>query len=181
MRHHFLLWASGEDKSGIVSAVTKALFDHGMNLEDSSMMRLGSEFGIFLIFTARSSEAAVRLEESLVSVRRGLKLSIGMKKISARQAAFKKKPGQPYLVSVHGPDRPGIVARVTGVLAKRGFNITDLSTHRTTSGAKPGYVLFIEGEVKRAASVRLIRADLERLQRLLKSKVELRAVPSESF
>jgi glycine cleavage system transcriptional repressor len=37
-------------------------------------------------------------------------------------------PGAPYVVSLHGADRLGIVAAVTRVLAAAGGNITDLST-----------------------------------------------------
>jgi glycine cleavage system transcriptional repressor len=39
--------------------------------------------------------------------------------------------GEPYLVSVHGADRLGIVAAVTRVVAAAGGNITDLSTRLT--------------------------------------------------
>ena len=105
-------------------------------------------------------------------------LNAGLR-VKPRQASFQRKPKRPYLVSVHGPDRPGIVSRVTGLLAKHRFNITDLSTHRTTSGTTPGYILFIEGEAGNEASIRAIRVELNRLQRLLKTKVDLRAVQSE--
>jgi glycine cleavage system transcriptional repressor len=36
--------------------------------------------------------------------------------------------GTPYLLTVHGGDRPGIVSAVTRVVADAGGNITDLTT-----------------------------------------------------
>jgi glycine cleavage system transcriptional repressor len=51
--------------------------------------------------------------------------------------------GEPYLVSVHGADRLGIVAVVTRVVAAAGGNITDLTTR--LSGAL--YVLVAEVDV----------------------------------
>jgi glycine cleavage system transcriptional repressor len=51
--------------------------------------------------------------------------------------------GEPYLVSVHGADRLGIVAAVTRVVAIAGGNITDLTTRLTG----PLYVLIAEVEV----------------------------------
>jgi glycine cleavage system transcriptional repressor len=51
--------------------------------------------------------------------------------------------GEPYLVSVHGADRLGIVAAVTRVVAEAGANITDL----TTRLAGPLYVIVAEVDV----------------------------------
>jgi glycine cleavage system transcriptional repressor len=48
--------------------------------------------------------------------------------------------GEPYLVSVHGADRLGIVAAVTREVAGAGGNITDLTTRLTG----PLYVLVAE-------------------------------------
>ncbi len=48
MKHYAFLWAIGPDRFGIVSALTRLLYKHHCNLEDSSMMRLGSEFGVFV-------------------------------------------------------------------------------------------------------------------------------------
>ena len=48
--------------------------------------------------------------------------------------------GEPYLLSVHGADRLGIVAAVTRVVADAGGNITDL----TTRLVGPLYVLVAE-------------------------------------
>lgn len=63
--------------------------------------------------------------------------------------------GLPYLLTVHGADRLGIVAAVTRVLAAAGGNITDLTTR--LSGDL--YVLVVEvdlpGEAVDALTARL--------------------------
>jgi glycine cleavage system transcriptional repressor len=41
--------------------------------------------------------------------------------------------GAPYVLTVHGGDRPGIVSTVTRELATAGGNITDLTTRLTGS------------------------------------------------
>jgi len=145
------------------------------------MMRLGDEFGIFLIFSSRANIPTARLENDLRLVTKKHGLSIGVKKITRKQAATGPAKPISHIVSVHGPDRPGIVYHVTSALARRRFNITDLSTHRTTHGAKPGYVLFIEGEIRGGRSLAMIRADLARLRRSLKTRIEIRAVEAESL
>ncbi|MBV9079964.1 MAG: ACT domain-containing protein [Elusimicrobia bacterium] len=178
---HYLLWASGEDRPGIVSAVTRALFQIGANLEDSSMMRLGSEFGIFVIFTTRRAISDEKFGKLLQPIKKKLRLAVGVKPLSTRQAAFRVASERLHLVSIHGPDRPGIVYRATDLLAKRGFNITDLSTHRTTTGPRAGYILLIEGEVRSKSTLAKIRRDLSALQRRLRTKVDIRPVGADAL
>jgi glycine cleavage system transcriptional repressor len=59
--------------------------------------------------------------------------------------------GEPYLVSVHGADRLGIVAAVTRVVAGAGGNITDLTTRLTG----PLYVLVAEVDLPAGAAAGL--------------------------
>jgi glycine cleavage system transcriptional repressor len=180
MAQHYLLWASGEDRPGIVASVTKVLFRLGTNLEDSSMMRLGSEFAIFLIFTASKKISEANLNRSLKELRSQRDLSVGIKPLSSRQALYRPPSRLSYIVSVHGQDRPGIVFRVTEALARKKFNVTDLSTHRT-GGRTPGYILFLEGELTGGKGLPALERDLERLARTLKTKISLRPVDAAAL
>ena len=138
MNTHYLLWATGEDQPGIVAAVTKILFNAGCNLEDSSMMRLGSEFAILLIVSSPKTLSAVTAEKIFRPLKSKWRLTVGFKKISDSQARFRPLKGNLHLVTVHGPDKPGLVYRVTELLARARFNITDLATHQTRRGKKTG-------------------------------------------
>ena len=64
--------------------------------------------------------------------------------------------GLPYLVTVHGADRLGIVARLAGVIAAAGGNITDLSTRL----AGDLYVLIAEVDLPTAVDVEALRTDI---------------------
>ena len=44
-----------------------------------------------------------------------------------------------------GADRPGIVARVTGALAKTGFNILELESDVAGTEEAPVYIMTIQG------------------------------------
>lgn len=181
MVKHYLLWASGHDRPGIVAMVTETLFKLGGNLEDSSMMRLGSEFAIFLIFSSEQDHPQSRLDKAFTALRQRHRLSIGVKPISRSQARFHPSARRSFLVSVHGHDRPGIVYRVTQALARRKFNITDLSTHRTMSRGSAGYILFIEGELESTHALSTLQADLARLARRMKTRIGIRAIEAESL
>lgn len=83
--------------------------------------------------------------------------------------------GSAHLLTVHGADRPGIVAAVTAIVAKHAGNITDLSTRL---GGKGMYVLIAEVDLPQSADVTGIREQLADVARDLGVGVSLR--PAES-
>jgi glycine cleavage system transcriptional repressor len=133
----------GHDRTGIVADVAEVLARLGANLTDSTMTRLRGHFAMTLVCTgpdADEVEAALRplcadgqLLATVRAVRPDAEASVG---------------GDPYVLSVHGADRLGIVAAVTRVVAAAGGNITDLTTR--LSGSL--YVLVAEVELPRGAA-----------------------------
>ena len=125
----------GPDRTGIVADVSEALAGVGANLSDSTMTRLRGHFAMTLICTGPTTEGVERALAPLKGVL-----------TTVREVAPEEDPdaaGEPYLVSVHGADRLGIVAAVTRVVAAAGGNITDLTTRLTG----PLYVLIAEVDV----------------------------------
>ena len=119
--NHYLLWAFGKDRTGIVAGISAVLFKQKCNLEDSSMMRLGSEFGVLLIFSSKKSFSVTEQKKLFLPLEKQGKLTIGFKKISAKEARFAPLQKSPYMVTVYGADRPGLVYKVTSILGKNGF------------------------------------------------------------
>jgi len=66
-------------------------------------------------------------------------------------------------ITVHGADRPGIVAQVTAALASQGFNILDLDSDVGGTAAQPIYVMVLEGHAQ--AGVEALDAALAPLRR----------------
>lgn len=175
MTNHYLLWATGQDRPGIVAGVTKELFRVGCNIEDSSMMRLGSEFGVLLIFSTPAHLPPEKVRTIFAPLSRRLGLNLDVKKISSAQAKFRPAAQHPYSIAVHGSDRPGIVYQVTQLLAQARFNITDLSTHRTSHRKNPGFILIIEGELADTKTSELERK-LTTLGKKIKTKIVLNSI-----
>lgn len=177
MTFYYLLSVSGQDHAGFVSSVTKILFDLRCNLEDSSMMRLGSEFAMFIIFTSARELTGQHFQ----SLGETADLSISLKKLSARLARFTPSKKESYIVRVHGQDQPGIVYHVTQCLAKHSFNITDLSTHRTLQGKVAGFIVLLEGELLKKSYLGPLRDDLRRLETRLKTHISIDPVSAQSI
>jgi glycine cleavage system transcriptional repressor len=125
----------GHDRPGIVADVAEALARLGANLTDSTMTRLRGHFAWTLVCTG---PGAAEVEAELAPLAADGQLLATVREV--RPETETAVAGEPYLMSVHGADRLGIVAAVTRVLAEVGGNITDLTTRLTG----PLYVLVAE-------------------------------------
>jgi glycine cleavage system transcriptional repressor len=142
MRRWYMLTVVGEDRSGIVVRLTQALFEAGCNLGEASMIRLGGNFTVMLM--VQSDLDAEHLRQVVDPVAKSLGLRIHVDTIDAR---LHQHIEPDVRVVVHGADRAGIVARVTGLLAEQGVNILNLESDVAGSEAQPIYLLLIEGRV----------------------------------
>ncbi|WP_328462984.1 amino acid-binding protein [Actinoplanes sp. NBC_00393] len=143
--HELAITVIGPDRTGIVADVAEALAEVGANLTDSTMTRLRGHFAMTLICTGPTAD---EVEQALEPISSGGLLATVRKVEPEADGAVQ---GEPYLVSVHGADRLGIVAAVTRVVAGSGGNITDLTTRLTG----PLYVLVAEVDLPAGAGEEL--------------------------
>ncbi len=182
MSRTWILTALGKDRPGIVAGVTKLLFELGCNLEDSAMTRLGGEFAVMVVFTAPARLRAAYLERACTALGRRLTLTVHLKALSNAELT-RATHGQPYRISVYGADRPGIVYRVSQLLAQLRINITDVSTHRSSSSAgrarRPLYLMLLEVELPRRVTARRLERRLRVLAKSLGVSVNLRSADAQ--
>ncbi|HEX2701633.1 MAG TPA: ACT domain-containing protein [Acidimicrobiales bacterium] len=138
----FALSAVGADRPGIVAAVTGALVDHGCNLEDTSMSILRGQFAMMLVVAGPEGLDAATLEEALATPAADLDLVVAVRSVADEVPAAPE--GEAWAVAVYGADRPGIVHRVTSLLAGEGANIVDLSTRVIGEPDRPVYAMILE-------------------------------------
>ncbi len=168
---HAAVSAVGVDRPGIVAAVSRVLFEHGGNIEDSRMALLGGHFATMLIVALPDEADLGALEAGLVDATRGMDLVLSVRPVAEAPAGHLE--GRPYVLTVYGADRPGIVADVTGALAGRGVNITDLATHVTEDHV---YVMLIEVTLPPGVDDAAVEADL----RAAASGVDVAFRPAEA-
>lgn len=139
MPGELVVTAVGEDRPGIVAAVTGVLLEHGCNLEDTSMTILRGRFSMMLVVTGPEDPAPLESALAAVCGPLGVRTTVAPAPEAAGDAA-----GDPYGLSVYGADRPGIVARIAGLLAERGVNITDLTTRVIGDAERPVYAMVLD-------------------------------------
>jgi glycine cleavage system transcriptional repressor len=159
----------GRDRVGTVADVSAALAGLGLNLTDSSMTLLRGHFAMTLVCAGDATTDDI--ERALAAVRADGRLAVTVSPVEPSGAGG---DGDPYTLVVHGADRLGIVAAVTGALAGAGGNITDLSTRL----AGDLYVLGAEVDLPRDADVTALRDRLDAVGRDLAVEISLR--PSDA-
>src|SRR5690348_4323154 len=115
----FSLSAVGVDRPGIVAGLSGALRDIGCNLEDSSMTILHGHFAVLLVVTTPEDVGVETLEKSVEPVIERFGLTVVVRHLSATgpNDEASSESADPWTISVHGADRPGIVHAVTSSLA----------------------------------------------------------------
>lgn len=130
----------GEDRAGIVSQVSSALFKGRCNLGEASMTRLGGNFTIMLMVQFDGSAEA--LETIIAPVCDSLELRRHVDRIDG-ELHHHVEPD--VRISIHGADRAGIVADATSALAEAGLNILNLESDVGGTPENAIYIMHIEG------------------------------------
>ena len=131
----------GNDRPGIVAAVTKALYELGCNLEDATSTILRGHFSMMLVIRPPDGTDATQVDGRLRAVGESLGLIVSARPVAEAEV---DSAGPTHMVSVYGADRPGIVFRVAEVLAASGANITDLTSRLIGSEEQPVYAVMME-------------------------------------
>ena len=163
-RNFFAVFVLGTDTIGIVSDVTRALFELGVNINDSSHTIVGNQFAMLLLISTPTSCTTQKIQEAFsdVSKRRGL--TIHTHQLHDEDMLRKvSDPGQLCVIHLYGADKPGIVYQVTNLLAKNKVNITDLSTRRFGTEGNPIYIMYLEAEVPYDVDTKKLGQELNKL------------------
>ncbi|NUT10539.1 MAG: ACT domain-containing protein, partial [Nonomuraea sp.] len=115
----------GVDRPGVIAAVTGSLADCGANIQDSTMTLLGGYVAMMLLVSGDLDS------EELMKRLRAPELVVSASAVEAQRHFCDEGGGLGYVLTVYGPDRPGIISAISAVLAADGGNITGMSTRLT--------------------------------------------------
>ena len=171
MTHWYILSIVGKDRPGIVSHVTQALYDGGCDLGETSMIRLGDSFTIMMM--VRHDGNVRSLEKMLSTVADSMGLHVHVDNMDGQ---LHRHVEPDVHITVHGADRPGIVAHVTAALVEAGLNIISLDSDVGGSDEKPIYIMRIDGVA--GESIAALKSALEIVA---KEGIEAHLVPIDTM
>ena len=130
---HLIIKGIGPDRPGIVSNISKFVTSNNGNIEESRMIRLGSEFSIIMLIEI-PDDLQDNLSNQLESIE-GIKFYL----TPTRKLSSYEYPN--YIISVSGADNEGIVYGVADSIGSLGINIIEVITD-TQNAPVTGSILF---------------------------------------
>ena len=159
MSKYISLTAIGKDKPGLVSAIAKVLYEYKCNIEDSTMTILHGQFAMILILSLPKGVKPKSLYAKLQKTSKSLGMSFSYSEL-ASFSSKKQNFANPYIISVYGADKSGIVYGISSFLAGYKINITDVQTAVSKSKGKKTYIMIIEAEFPKKVLLSKIKQEL---------------------
>ena len=161
----FMISILGKDRPGIIAAVTRVLFTKDFNIEDVSQTILQGEFSGVFIVSGPESVSRENLLDALVDNGDDLGLHFHVKEIEGKLSDWTTCACECFVITTQGPDRKGLVAEITAVLASQNVNVTQLKAV-FRGGNEPGRnIMIYEVDVP-------LDIDQEKLRSSLQKKAE---------
>lgn len=114
----------GEDRVGIVSEVTQFLFRRGFNIVDIEQSVIHSQFTMVLLVQPLRSRVQLRgLKNGLSRLAKRLEMKITLTPLHQFKGLRFAEMKRPYVLTILGTDRPGVVAGFSSVLSRHQCNI----------------------------------------------------------
>lgn len=173
---HFAVSVVGADRPGIVAGVTEVLYRLGCNIADSSCAMLAGEFAMILIVSHPKPFTKTHLLEEMKPVCERLGMTLSVRHLSISEERRTETPGEICQITVYGADQPGIVYRVTSLLAARQVNIMDLQTKLAGSDEEPVYIMLLEASLPDELSPEEMEQLLSGLKEELQVEIGVRIV-----
>ncbi len=120
----YVISVIGEDRVGIVSKMTQFLFKRGFNIVDIEQSVIHSQFTMVLLIQPLHVRFQLsRLRTGLSVLARELKMSITLTPLYEFKGLRLAETKKPYILTILGADRPGVVAAFSSALANHQCNI----------------------------------------------------------
>lgn len=154
-----MLTVIGDDRAGLVQALSAVIADHEGNWERSQIAELAGKFAGIVVVSLPAERV-----DGLTAALRSLD---GLLDVSAH-AGSEQEPAEPartLAIDLLGTDRPGIVREVSAVLHRHHLSIEAIETGTREAPMAGGQLFEAHVVVRLPAEVALggLRADLERL------------------
>jgi glycine cleavage system transcriptional repressor len=175
-REGLIIAAVGPDRAGIVDRLSGAIFEQGCNLEDSRMAILGGEFAV-IVLVGGAPDRLDEVKRAASKICAELDLVVQFKPTRMPSAVAGAPERIAYRLTAVSLDHPGIVHRITHLLASHNVNVADLETRiglAPVSGS-PIFSLELEAQVPADLPVARLREALRQLSDAENIDIELRA------
>jgi glycine cleavage system transcriptional repressor len=150
----------GKDRPGIIAAVTHILFKQNCNIENVSQTILQNEFSGIFIVTVPKALSESDLHRVLDNGLSPMGLHVYEKQLSEADASATVVESEPFVVVTKGPDRKGLVAAITAIMAAHRVNVTNLQAVFKGGNDPNANIMIYEVDIPTDTSHQALRRDL---------------------
>jgi glycine cleavage system transcriptional repressor len=150
----------GQDRPGIIAAVTATLFKLDCNIENIDQTILQSEFSGIFIVSIPSGITNDELCSQLTKALDYLNLRVFVKPLEHKDETFESAGCEPFIITTIGPDRKGLVAGITEIIAKHGVNVTNLKAVFKGGDNPNDNIMIYEVDIPDSVDHQILRKDL---------------------
>jgi glycine cleavage system regulatory protein len=120
----YIITFIGDDRPGLVEALSEVISEHGGNWLESRLSQLAGKFA-GLICVSLPHQSGDELRAALKNLHdQGISVKVTPCNPDAAQPAHERL----VRLTVLGPDRPGVVREIAAALSKRQINVVDLES-----------------------------------------------------
>ena len=157
MENFVAVSALGENRPGLIEAISKAILDCGCNVVDSRMTVMANRFSMMMLLSG-PWDAIAKIEDLLPKLEQQLNI-----KTIADRAEKTEASGSfmPYAIEVVCVDQTGIVHAISEFFSRRKINVEDLfsGTYAAAHTATPMFQLHMTISVPIEVSISTLRGE----------------------
>jgi glycine cleavage system regulatory protein len=153
-----ILTVIGDDRPGLVSALSAPIDAHGASWQQSQMSRLAGKFAGIVLVSVAPERVDGLLADLVALEERGLQV------VAARTDEPDERQSHRLHLELLGDDHPGIVAEVSAALAAQEVSIEELSTDVREAPMSGGTIF-----EARAVLVAPVSTSVDRLRTVLEA------------
>ena len=163
----------GQDCPGVVAVITVLFGDAACNIEAMSQTMLCGEFAAIFVVQAPDNASVENLKAFLETGLQKASIDLSVIVRPATEAQWGADlECEPFVVTVDGPDRPGLIGAMSRIFARHDVNIENLKA--ILGEAAPGQALFVfEIMVPQKVDVGRLRRELSSAAQQLALRVSV--------
>lgn len=152
----------GHDRPGILAAATRLMSDYHCNIENVSQTILQTEFSGVFIVSIPNDLTVGSLKDILQAGLNHMRLDAQVKPVDQSDNVYDIPKSEPFIITTKGPDRKGLVAAITSILASHNVNVTNLQAI-FKGGSRPGdNIMIYEVDIPLQADSSILNSQLRK-------------------
>ena len=163
----------GKDRPGIIAAVTKVMFEQGFNIEDVSQTILQNQFSGSFIATGPEEISVEDIRQLFETHTPGFDLHFHVREMGFNGITWTTCACDPFIITTRGPDRKGLVAGVTDLLATHNVNVTQLRAVFRGGDDPERNIMIYEVDIPRDIDMQALREALRAIGSELDLQINL--------